>query len=79
MNITSHVASIQLTNIHDIHFNKLSSTMYVEAAWSTSRLDPRNCWRQLSYAIKNQRRASKNPLGLCVPKPLVGGFGCPNL
>ena len=21
---------------------------------------------------------SKDPLGLCVPKPLVGGFGCPS-
>ena len=32
------------------------------------------------YAIKNQRRASKDPSrGLCVPKPLVGGFGCDEL
>ena len=31
------------------------------------------------YAIKNQRRSSKDPSrGLCVPKPLVGGFGCPS-
>ena len=31
--------------------------------WSTSmsRLHPWNYWRQLSYAIKNQRRASKAP------------------
>ena len=30
--------------------------------------------RQLSYAIKNQRGASKDLLGLCVPKPLVRGL-----
>ena len=29
------------------------------------------------YAIKNQRGASKIPQ--CVPKPLVGGFGCDEL
>ena len=32
----------------------------------------------IPYAIKNQRGASKDPLGLFVPKPLVGGFGCPS-
>ena len=34
-----------------------------------------------TYAIKNQRGASKiPPLGVfCVPKPLVGGFGCDEL
>ena len=34
-----------------------------EAEWSTSmsRLDPRNCWRQLSFAIKNQLRHPKPP------------------
>ena len=32
-----------------------------------SRLDPRNCWLQLSYAIKNQ---------LEHPKPLGGYFAC---
>ena len=34
-----------------------------EAEWSTPmwRLDPRNCWRQLSYAIKNQLRHPKPP------------------
>ena len=33
------------------------------------------------YTIKNQRGASKiPPLGVfCVPKPLVGGFGCDEL
>ena len=31
------------------------------------------------YAKKNQRGASRDPLGLCVPKPLVGGFGCDEL
>ena len=35
----------------------------IRSDWSTSmsRTLPRNCWRQLSYAIKNQLVASKNP------------------
>ena len=37
----------------------------------------------IPYAIKNQRGASKippNAMGVfCVPKPLVGGFGCDEL
>ena len=32
-----------------------------EFSASMSRLDPRNCWRQHSYAIKNQLVASKAP------------------
>ena len=52
---------------------KIKYILHVD--WSTSmlRLDPRNCWRQLSYTIKNQ---------LGHPKPseeLVGGFGCDEL
>ena len=59
--------------------------------WSTSmsRLDQRNwapiigpfsAWKPpIPCAIKNQQGASKDTLGICVPKPLVGGFGCPNL
>ena len=39
----------------------LTSTSLLSPEFSTSmsRLDPRNCWRQLSYAIKNQLVASK--------------------
>ena len=33
----------------------------IKAEFSTLRLDPSNCWRQLSYPIKNQRGASKIP------------------
>ena len=41
-------------------------------------LGPFRAWKPpIPYAIKNQRGASRDPLGLCVPKPLVGGFGCP--
>ena len=41
----------------------------IRPEWSTSRFDPRNCWRQLSYAIKNQ---------LGHPKPPSKGFGAQN-
>ena len=37
---------------------------------SMSRLDPRSCWSQLSYAIKNQ---------LGHPKPQLGDISCPKL
>ena len=51
-----------------------------KAEWSTSmsRLVPRNCWRQLSYAIKNQLVASL--LGALERKiPLGGYFACSSL
>ena len=48
-----------------------SSANLLMTEWSTSmsRSGPRNCWRQLSYAIKNQ---------LGHPKPPTRGFGTQN-
>ena len=34
---------------------------------SMSRLNPRNCWHLLSYAIKNQLRHPKPPTIFCLP------------
>ena len=45
-------------------------------------IGPFRAWKPpIPYAIKNQRGASKiSPMGVfCVPKPLVGGFGCDEL
>ena len=53
----------EFTN-HMMRFIQVTqSPSYFIADWSTSmsRLVPRNCWRQLSYAIKNQLVASKAP------------------
>ena len=46
--------------------SSLSLILFTEWSTSMSRIFPRNCLRQLSYAIKNQ-------LGL--PKPSTRGFG----
>ena len=52
-----------------------------QADWSTSmsRSGPRNCWRQLSYAIKNQLVASKASKVLERKIPLGGYFACCSL
>ena len=45
-----------------------------------SRIDPRICWRQLSYAIKNQLKAPKAPIGgLWDEIPPLGGISCLSL
>ena len=42
-------------------------------------IGPFSAWKPpIPFAIKNRRGASKDPLGLYVPKPIVGGFGCPS-
>ena len=56
-----------------------ASVGYFWSDWSTSisRLDPRNCWRQLSYAIKNQLGHPKPPtlvLYGIIRAPIIGPF-----
>ena len=69
----------RITNLRTIFQGLIDEA---EFSTSMSRRGPRNCWRQLSYAIKHKepaRSKQNTPLGVfCVPKPLVGGFGCPS-
>ena len=67
-------------NEYHLHFLKLfcsdiNKSYFLNSTYQTGPplcrgSSPRNCWRQLSYAIKNQRRA------MWVFCSKVGGFGC---
>ena len=61
------------------HLATYGSHLRSEFSTSMSRLDPRNCWRQLSYAIKNQLAVgslrSKAPsMGFWMPELVLYGI-----